>query len=166
MKKGQEKETIPSPFHILFRGTFKEYFGFWVECPYVLFPFLCSCAFAVLCWPLPKRPTGSNPESVKVHEGLQKPLQRWNFVQRAERWQSIVSSLNPMMPNAAKRVKRCYSSGHFSEHAVPCQGSLSQQGHLHSFSPHGHLFVLPLPSPCVGCSRTASGMLSVCPGFG
>lgn len=95
-----------------------------------------------------------------------KPFQQWNFVQRAERWQSIVSSLRPVMPNTAKRVKWCYWSEHFSEHTVPHQGSLSQLGHLHSFSPYGHLFVLPLPSLCVGCSRTASGKLSVCPSFG
>lgn len=131
------------PFHSLFKGMCKEYFGFWFECTYIYFP---DCAPAHSQSSLPQRLTESNPESVKVHENLQKPFQQWNFVQRAERWQSIVSSLSPMMPNAAKRVKRCYSSGHFSEHTVPHQGSLSQQGHLHSFSPHGHLFVLPLPS--------------------
>lgn len=47
------------------------------------------------CWRVPDSPTGSDTESVKVHESLQKPLQRWKFVQRAGRWQSVVSSLTP-----------------------------------------------------------------------
>lgn len=166
VKKDQEKQTLHFPFHSLFREMFKEYFGFCFECPYILFPLLRSCAFAVLAGHHLKGPQGPALSLFKCMRISKKPFQQWNFVQRAERWQSIVSSLRPVMPNAAKRVKWCYWSEHFSEHTVPHQGFLSQLGHLHSFSPYGHLFVLPLPSLCVGCSRTASGKLSVCPSFG
>lgn len=69
------------------------------------FPYCAPAHLQSLLATTQKPHKGPTPESVKVQEDLQKPLQQWNFIQRAERWQSIVSSLSPMMPNAAKRVK-------------------------------------------------------------
>ena len=66
---GKRRRYIFPAVALSVRAMFKEYFGFWFECPYILFPLLGSyalCGVTVLAGELPDSPAGSDAESVKV----------------------------------------------------------------------------------------------------
>lgn len=94
VKKGEKKETLHIPLHSPFREMFKAYFG--LNAHGLYFPYCAlTCFVESLFVPVPDSPTGSDTKSVKTCESLQEPLEVWKLVQRAGRWQSMVSSPSP-----------------------------------------------------------------------
>lgn len=116
VKKGEEEETLHFPFHSPFRGMFKEYFGFWFECPYILFPLLCSyalCGVTVLAGEYPIAPWGLTLSLLKCMR-VSRNLFSGGSLSRGQEGgsplcrHSLLTVTRSMVPAAAGRVKWCH----------------------------------------------------------